>query len=626
MTDLTEDRTTVVDDEANPAGSFTPSSAPFLSGELGDALIAAGLFDRDEIERHAHEAQRLDTALGAYLTLKHLISRADLYEVLGRQKKPVKIASVRDLPDWDIVLNDLAQPLASNGPPKDVLVLGTRDDLASNRRRGFILATQSALGSHRYATLFAKMMTEGYANRATLVLVDASTIEVVLSEWKTRTTSGSDKGDRSSSEVQGLWDTIIQDALNLGASDVHLEATLGKTEVSFRIHGELEQQVMSLTEDDGMNLASAMYNTMVDEGSTKEGFNPRITQDAVVTRQFPVGAVRLRFNCMPIEPSGISVTLRLIPVGLSIKPKTAAQLGYAPDQCEALSRIFSRSSGMILFVGTTGSGKSTSMANMAMQLVKDRPGKKLRTVEEPVEIRIPGASQTSVARSKKDDGANGDEFIDVMRSLLRADPDYLMVGEIRDYETAALAMQAVRSGHLCISTLHADGAPIVYDRLSGMGIPRGDIASVGLIAGLVYQRLVAVLCPSCRVSASEIAKEDKAEHSGVIRRLKEYLNGDSLDGIFFKSDVGCRKCGHRGIIGRTVCAEILVPKPNMLQAIADGDSNALWRMWREEIDTDHPESMRGRTAFEHARWKMRGGVCSPVDVEKEFRFLDEEVY
>lgn len=632
-------------DSVFDAGRMEPSTAPSLAAmadlapsreaalcgqaplRLGDRLVHAGLLTREELEIHAADAQRAGIRLGEYLVLKQAITRGDLYEILQGVFRKVEIQNVRELPEWDVVLNAEGGVLGEGRTPAGTLLLGLSEDIASGRKRFFVLTTEGETTSRRYAALFTRVLNEGYSIRGKLVASDPSILDVVFSEWRTRGTSAATNETSSDSEHHAVWDRIIRQAQQVGASDIHLAASMGRGEVRFRVHGELEPQSVTLTESGAMELAASMYNTMVDKGSTGAGFNPRLPQDAVVTRSYQDGSLRLRYSGLPVEPSGVNITLRLIPVGVTAKAKTAAQLGYSPDQCDMLERIFSRSSGMILFLGTTGSGKSTSMANMLMQLVKDRPGKLLRTVEEPVEIRIPGASQTSVVRSKKAPGdESSNEFVAVMRALMRSDPDYLMVGEIRDSETASLAIQAVRSGHLCVSTLHADGAPIAYDRLAGMGISRTDVSSVGLVAGLVYQRLVPVLCNACKAPAAEVRRAGSGSQAGILRRLVTYLGNDSLDGIFFRNPLGCAECHKRGIVGRTVCAEILVPRPAMLKAVAQGDSPEVWRSWREVIDDTRPDVMNGRTAFEHALWKMRQGSVSPVDVEKEFKFLDEQVF
>ncbi|MGH8159361.1 MAG: GspE/PulE family protein [Rhodanobacter sp.] len=595
-----------------------PRPEPIDTVEL--ALVHQGVVKREDLVIHKREAERAGLPVADYLLQKHLLSRADYYHAIGlfhRDKGGVPVANARDLPDWDTIFNDLGQVLGGSQPVTTHLLLGLSTDLAAGRRQAFLLTTPGGTEGAVHAALVSRLLTSNFKIRATLI-AESSVLEVVRAEWRTRT-GGNKKGASTESELHDRWDKIIENAWGEEASDIHLTARRGRGELKFRIHGELEVQNVSLTEEDAMELSRAMYNTMVDAGSTKDGFNARAEQDAVVMRPLAGGLMRLRYSGLPVEPDGISVTLRLIPMNVQAKPKSPAQLGYSDDQCDLLERMFARSSGVILLLGTTGSGKSTSMANLLMQKVLDHPGKQLRTVEQPVEILIPGSnvSQTSVV---------GTDFVSTMRALLRADPDYLMVGEIRDPATADLALQAVRSGHLCVSTLHADGAPIAYDRLAGMGVKRADMASVGLVAGLIYQRLVATLCADCKVPAAKVAEDRHVEHVGILRRLSAYLGAEPMDGIYFRNATGCPKCKGRGVTGRTVCAEIMVPRAKMLKAIAEGDSAALWESWRAEIDPAKPELMRGRTAFEHALWKMRQGMCSPLDVEKEFKFLDEPVY
>lgn len=602
-----------VEPSPNPA----PRPEPIDTVEL--ALVHMGVVSRDDLPIHKRDAARSGLTIADYLLQKHLLSKADYYEsVASLHRGGVPIANARDLPAWDTILNDRGQLLGGVQPASTHLLLASAQDLSSEiERSAFLLTTHAGTTGAAHAALISRVLSANVRLRATLV-AEPSVLDVVLAEW--RAARGQAKtAIASESELHERWDIIIEAAWKAGASDIHLTARRGRGELKFRIHGELEVQAMSLTEAEAMDLARTMYNTMVDGGSTIDGFNARIEQDAVVTRPLAGGAMRLRYSSLPIEPDGVSVTLRLIPMNVQARPRSPAQLGYSPDQSDMLERIFARSSGLIFFLGTTGSGKSTSMANLLMQKVLDHPGKQLRTVEQPVELLIPGSnvSQTSVV---------GTDFAGTMRALMRQDPDYLMVGEVRDKETASLALQAVRSGHLCVSTLHADGAPIAYDRLAGMGVLRSDMASVGLVAGLIYQRLVATLCPACKVPAASVIQTRQVEHVGVLRRLETYLGGEPLDGIYFRSSTGCSQCHGRGVTGRTVCAEILVPRAAMLRAIAAGDSAAVWTAWREEIDTSRPDMMRGRTAFEHALWKMRHGICSPLDVEKEFRFLDEPVW
>lgn len=432
-------------------------------------------------------------------------------------------------------------------------------------------------------------------------------------------------GSKSESNEHDLFDEIGRDALLRGASDIHITLFEDRTTVAYRIKGELKQ-IRELSIERGRSLVSSAYNTLAEKGSTKEGFNDRAYQDAVIERVYPEGLVRFRYSGLPIAPAGADITLRLIPIGITQNPKTLQQLGYSEDQCDMLERIFSRSSGMVLIAGTTGSGKSTTLSTVLTGMAKRHPGKKIRTIEEPVEYPIPGAFQTPVLRKEDASGKPAaNPFMVALRQLMRADPDIIMIGEIRDFDTAQLAIQGVRSGHMLVSTIHADGAPICFDRLIGMGVDRNDLASVGLIAGLVYQKLVPMLCEDCKVSYADwIASDDYDE--ALDRRIRNVVDEDNLGALFFRNPAGCSSCNHDGIRGREVVAEILRPTPAIGAAVQRSDSRAIWKLWRSTIKHDKPDDMTGRTAFEHAIYKMKRGRVDPRAVEESFRFLDEPVF
>jgi type II secretory ATPase GspE/PulE/Tfp pilus assembly ATPase PilB-like protein len=564
------------------------------------------------------EAGRTGTPLAEYLRKRDVLQLSDYYELLargGKAKNGIVVASAAELPEWDTIINDDPRFLGKGQSLSRHLVLALQSDQAAGRSEGFLLTTREGLTDVVATSLRSKLTAEHIRIRAALV-AEQSLIDVVVADWTSRK-ARSQVAAVTSSELHAWWDDQAELALTESASDLHLEITSLRAHLSLRIHGQLEPQTVDLSAEHAMALVRAMYNTMADPGSTRGQYNPRVHQDAIITRRLKVGTVRLRFSSMPREPEGVSVTLRLIPLSQRAQAKSPEQLGYAPDQCNALLRAFSHSKGLILFVGSTGAGKSTTAINLLMQKAKDNPGKKFRTVEQPVELLVdlPNVSQTTVL---------GSDFADTMRALLRQDPDGSFVGEIRDRETAGLVFQIVRTGHLAISTLHSDGAPSAYERLRTLGVMPADLASHGLVLAICYQKLVPKLC-DCKVTAASVVEAQQPEMEGVIRRLRNVLNGRSMDGIYFRRAGGCPKCKERGVIGRSPAAEIFVPKPKHLKAIASGDSLELWRSWREDISSDE-SLMQGRTAFEHALWKMRNGVFSPVDVESEFHDLDEPVF
>lgn len=540
-----------------------------------------------------------------------------------------------DLPAWDVVVNQEGFPLfAGRHTPHFAIIaqldIGTRvdpdaidwQDYKNNKRQvGLWLVTSEEFrrinpNAIMSAVSRMKMYPGFYLNGH--VHASEEVVEAIHQSFQHRRES---VGEANSDEHK-LFDRIGQDALERGASDIHITLFPETTEIKLRIKGEL-RHYMDLSRGRGEAMIASAYNTLAETGSTKEGFNERAYQDGVIERVYPQGLVRFRYSGMPIAPAGADITLRLIPIGVESKRRSLIELGYSPDQVEQLDRIFSRSSGMILIAGTTGSGKSTTIATILEEMAERYPSKKIRTVEQPVEYRIRGAYQTPVLDiESKEPGKS--PFLVALRQIMRADPDVIAVGEIRDIETANVAIQGVRSGHLLVSTIHADGAPVCYDRLSGMGVSRLDLATIGLIAGLIYQKLVPILCDHCKIPYEKYAQRPDADKR-LLKRLQNLTQGD-VHGIYFRNPEGCPHCHHDGVTHREVVAEILRPTPEMSHAVALGDSAAIWKAWRSTIKHDDPSNMTGRTAFEHALYKMRQGRVSPQDVESAFKYVDEPAF
>lgn len=551
----------------------------------------------------------------------------------------IKAERLIDLPRWNIVLTHAGYPLATshnknqfalvtsmdNVVPSTSMVINW-DDYRTGRSNTdvWMLMTEEFLRTNSTTILshVEKVAAfKGFTMRGR-ALCNSELIESVCEQYQQRI----ETTDESNSDEHRLFDRICMDALRLGASDIHITLFAGSAEIKLRRKGELKHY-MDLSRARAESMIASAYNTLPEKGSTSSGFNEREYQDAVIERTYPEGMVRFRYSGLPIAPSGHDITLRLIPLGVETKKRSMIDLGYSEDQVELLDRIFTRSSGMILIAGTTGSGKSTTLSVSLEEMAARHPGKKIRTVEEPVEFRIKGAYQTPILRNEKKEGEPGktpqNPFLVALRQLMRSDPDVIMVGEIRDIDTANVSIQGVRSGHLLVSTIHADGAPVCYERLSGMGVSRQDLATVGLIAAFIYQKLVPILCPKCKISHDDYAASPNAAQK-LLNRLYKVSNKGK--GVYFRSKTGCEHCGFDGITHREVVAEILRPTPAMSKHVAAGASTEIWRAWRSTVNHTDGADMTGRTAFEHALWKMGQGRVSPFDVEDAFKFVDEPAF
>lgn len=578
-----------------------------LTAALGEIVE---LPDQDWTET-VERARQSGRSVASLLVDRGRATRADVVEAMCRVRMDVSASRLGDLPAWDRIMGDGEQ--VAPGARDSLVITSSRDQ----RKRAFLLLANDPAQPDQRQSEVTRLTTKAIRSGlqfAGRIAVTRGFIAAVVDEYWARQERVDAPGELS--EAQREFDRFCLDAFNRGASDIHLTVLDGRGHIQYRIDGDLEH-----VEDRPAAyieaVASAAYNTLAEDGSTKGDFNPRDYQDASIERHYDVGLIRFRYSSVPLAPSGFDVTLRIIPIGVDLGKREVSALGYSHDQEDKLQRAFSNSSGMVLWVGTTGSGKSTSMAAVLEQLAEEHPGKKVRTVEEPVEARIVGAYQTPVVKKKED----GSDFKNVLRQLMRSDPDVIMIGEIRDDTTADIAIQAVRTGHLCLSTLHCQGAPGVFDRLIGMGVPRADVATVGLFLAFIFQALVQRLCPHCKVPGDTWAGRNP-DHP-ILGRLRRLGGEKGLEGVYFESPEGCPRCDHKGRAGRTACAEILIPTPEISQAVMEGDSASVWRLWRATINKSDPSDMTGRTAFEHALWKMRNGEVSPFAVERTFKFVDE---
>ncbi|HEU0197452.1 MAG TPA: ATPase, T2SS/T4P/T4SS family [Nevskiaceae bacterium] len=543
---------------------------------------------------------------------------------------PDTVRGEADLPPWDTVFNDANRPLGTGRRTRSVIALGTLAGTEAARRNGeptpyFMLVAPGAESSIEYATIVARAASAHYRLTRRISAASQDVLDVVWSSWDARSRASV---SANISEIQKLFFRIAEDAHDAGASDIHIFIADGATDVRFRIDGDALSQPYTLTADEGKRLCFAVYNTETEEGSTKHGFSMTEQQDGSLDHTFERYRLRFRYSGMPNAPHGYHVAMRIIPVAATQVIRPLVELGYAADCAERIDAAFSRSSGLILFCGTTGSGKSTTIANEIGQLLIARPNKLVLTVENPVEILIPGAHQTAVSE---------DQFEKTLATLMRQDPDVLMEGEIRNNDSADLALQGVRSGHLLASTLHAYSSIGALPRLNGLGVSSADIATRGLVACIVFQVLVQTLCPHCRIPAADPrVQADPASAASLGRLVRALDNGavygatngrQALDSIYFRNPDGCAHCtrpnGQKGITGRTACAEVFQPRRDDYGFIRSGDQLALEDSWHARASLTDPGAMVGRTALDHACWKMLHGIVAPTEVEYQFRLFGD---
>lgn len=364
---------------------------------------------------------------------------------------------------------------------------------------------------------------------------------------------------------------IIEYAIKSGASDIHIEPREGHVVVRYRIDGILKEANKLPKKVHGalVSRIKILSNLKIDER--------RAPQDGRFKIQIGEGVYALRVSTLPIN-EGEKVVMRVL--NESSKALTLEELGYWGRALETVNQAIVQPHGMILVTGPTGSGKSTSLFSVLSLL--NRPSVNISTIEDPVEYRIPGANQTQVNPKA------GMTFVNGLRALLRQDPNIIMVGEIRDSETAGLAVQAALTGHLVFATLHTNNAATTLPRLLDMGIEPFLIAST--VRAVVGQRLVRRLCVDCREpyapDAAALKQVDKIFHTDAASNMKiiHEMEKQALEGGIGKSntsktnkvstadlattetkitklwkahDDGCDSCNHTGYKGRIGIYEVL---------------------------------------------------------------------
>ena len=345
------------------------------------------------------------------------------------------------------------------------------------------------------------------------------------------------------SMVVKLVNKMIIDAHTRGASDIHIEPFPGKenTQVRTRIDGDCV--VYQTIPFSYRNAVVSRIKIMSDLDIAER----RKPQDGKIKfKTGDGGDIELRVATLPTQGGLEDVVMRLLDAG---EPLPLDKIGFAKRNYENFTRAISAPYGIVFVCGPTGSGKTTTLHSALKYL--NKPETKIWTAEDPVEITQKGLRQVQVKPKI------GFDFAAAMRSFLRADPDVIMVGEMRDRETASIGIQASLTGHLVLSTLHTNSAPESITRLLDMGMDPFNFSDA--ILCVLAQRLARTLCKECKQSYHPSAEE----HTSLVReygpdRFQEYVNIQYSDSLMLNRPVGCRNCNNKGYRGRMALHELLM--------------------------------------------------------------------
>lgn len=350
-------------------------------------------------------------------------------------------------------------------------------------------------------------------------------------------------GDEQDTAVARLLQSIFEDAVQAKASDIHIEPDEAMLRIRMRVDGVLQENVIQ-----EKNIASALV-LRLKLMSGLDISEKRLPQDGRTSMRIKGHTIDVRVSTMPIQ-AGESVVMRLLDQSAGLL--TLDQTGMPNNLLTRFRSLLHRPHGMILVTGPTGSGKTTTLYGALSEL--NKAASKIITVEDPVEYRLPRINQVQT------NNKIGLSFANVLRTTLRQDPDIIMVGEMRDQETAEIGLRGALTGHLVLSTLHTNDAVSSAVRLLDMGAPGYLVASS--LRAVVAQRLVRKICDSC------------SENYQLNTEELLWLNSldDNLKSINFKRGKGCQSCNKTGYKGRIGVFELLEMTESMMNALKLNDT------------------------------------------------------
>lgn len=374
-----------------------------------------------------------------------------------------------------------------------------------------------------------------------------------------------------------LVNAIILEAVRLRASDIHIQPRAKSVVVRYRIDGILK---------DKLHIPHQIFSSLVSRIKIMAELDiaeRRRPQDGRITVKTPLRIVDLRLSTLPTI-SGEKVVMRLLDRNAAISDLGA--LGFAADDLERVQRLTEKPQGIILATGPTGSGKTNTLYSL-LQHNAD-PGRNYVTIEDPVEFFMDMAGQVHIREQI------GLTFPIVLRSILRQDPDVILLGEIRDFDTAEVAFHAALTGHLVFSTLHTNSAVATVARLFDLGLKPYVVAAA--LEGIIAQRLVRRLCPHCR----EPAPPDPA----LSRKLGPLFAAERLPEVFHAR--GCGHCGGSGYQGRIGLFEVLVPDDELRHLMTSGASM---------LEINRAARVQGvRSLLQDAWEKVRNGSTDMAEI------------
>ncbi len=497
-----------------------------------------------------------------------------LLEQFANATRTKVVTSQSDLDTRDCVMQELYSWCKEQG---NIVVLKSATILSSEPASRALQNCKSLM--------LSKGIQPGQVYAATLSLVDYLLASSDHNEGAT--SAPGEKADSFSDQQRHLRD-LVHEAVLQGVSDIHIQVRQLHAKIRMRQHGELRLYA-EWSERLGREIASVAFNKETDHATSH--FNPSVPQDASMPLKIQGKDVRLRLASVPAH-GGFDMVMRILATGED-HTTTLQELGYTSKQIDIILMALKLPFGAIIVAGPTGSGKTTTLAG-CMALVENT--QKLYSIEDPVEKVVEEATQVPVNTEKEDR-----TFGSMGRAALRMDPDVIVLGEMRDEDTAHVMVRASITGHLVLTTLHTNRATAIITRLVDMGVSPVLLSDSSVLRCLICQRLIPVVCPHCAVPL-----RDSLNHQTYLANWEAVL-GPEIMNIALARGPGCEKCGHSGVSGRTVVAEVIWVDEQGRQFIQKCDTLG----WEKYLQSHNWVDFRTR-----AIQLIQERKCDPLDVEK----------
>ncbi len=554
---------------------------------LGDILVEKKIITVYELEQAVKEQQKTKEPLGSVLVRMGFISERQLLQILAEQQgisfvefKDIRIdeKAVKSVPA-KFAVHYKVMPIAIDG---HLLTIATSnpfdmwpvDDLETNL--GF--RVERVLSS---SSDILEMIRKYYG-------VGADTIEKILAEDTKEGREEQAQPEKvedltkmaTDASVIKLVNQILQQAINDRATDIHIERFREDLRLRYRIDGILYDTQIA-------GEIKYLYNAIISRIKIMSGLNiieRRIPQDGRAKVKIGSEEYDLRISILPTL-YGENIVIRILPTTMLFN---ISQLGLSKQYLEIFEQLLKKSHGIVFLTGPTGSGKTTTLyACLSMLNTRER---KIITIEDPIEYELNGISQLQIKPSI------GFTFATALRSVLRHDPNIIMVGEVRDLEAAEITIQTALTGHLVFSTLHTNDAATGATRLIDIGIEPYLVASS--VEAFIAQRLVRVICEHCKTDVT-------GQSQDAVKSIERDLKMDRKDIKVYRGK-GCKACNLTGYMGRTAIYEILLVKDEVRGLINQKASSDIIRKKAIEL---------GMNTLKQDGWaKVIGGVTTPEEV------------